>query len=247
MTSLAPDTATARVKALSAALAFDAALGPAALDAADIRHDLPAAALPFLVWEFGLEEITPWVTDLAAALRDGRQWQAIRGTPSSIAMALGWISAPLAAIEENPGDTWWDLFQLELSEAVGTDLLDPIIALTRLSRPAHADLIRIYTAEWDHRVLEVDGDGEIDGDGIIDDWSGVYLRDGGPKISMGKRLAAHDALAGLEAGPGATIETSSRAMDLRDGPGWLDEPFSDGPWAGGLNWTMRGAEIETAP
>ncbi len=221
--------------------------GPAALDAADIRHDLPAAALPFLVWEFGLEEITPWVTDLAAALRDGRQWQAIRGTPSSIAMALGWISAPLAAIEENPGDTWWDLFQLELSEAVSEAQLEPIIALTRLSRPAHSDLIRIYTAEWDERVLETDGDEEIDGGGMIDDWSGVYLRDGAPKISMGRRLAAHDALAAPTAGQGALTATSAAAFDLRHGPGWTDGPFSEGPWLGGLNWTMRGAEIETAP
>jgi hypothetical protein len=145
---------------------------------------VPDDVVPFLIWEYGLEEVTPWVGDSRRVIADGREWQRIRGTNDAILHALNWIDFSPLWIEESANSTWWDLFQFACPEVV-TDRrrLEQIIALTRLSKAAHTDLIRIYSPCWDVRVWEMD-EHKLDGGGYLDDWSGVWLRPDWPKVSF---------------------------------------------------------------
>lgn len=247
--TLLPPTATPRMLALSGAMKFGDDLWAAALRAGDVKADLPDPALPFLIWELGLDEAAAWVSDPRLLLREGRAWQAIRGTPAAIAQALAWIEAPLAAIEEDPAGSWWDLYQLEVAGTPSVETLAAIIALARLSQPAHVDLIRIYGGH-DERPVAAD-ESMVGGPGLIDDWSGVWLRDGWPKISLGARLASGDALpppawrdgateimgaresvATAASLPGSEREIRGEAVPLEwGGGGWPAGPWPEGGWA----------------
>jgi hypothetical protein len=173
--SLLPATATLADRVRERAIRLPARLQDASVRVGDILTDLPDAALPFVIYELGLEIVTPYVSDLRRVIQDGRAWERIRGTPVSIEMALGWIGVTPLWIEEHPQDPWWDLFQLALPEPVFNRALARIVALARLSKPAHMELVRLYNACGDERVLHTDGYGGTDGHGLQDDWSGVWV------------------------------------------------------------------------
>ncbi|WCR53871.1 MAG: hypothetical protein PG981_000893 [Wolbachia endosymbiont of Ctenocephalides orientis wCori] len=44
--------------------------------------------LPWLIEEYGLEEILPWVKDKKKAIEEGVRFQRLRGTPASLKIAL---------------------------------------------------------------------------------------------------------------------------------------------------------------
>lgn len=175
-----------------AAMRLPEGLWSAAGKVGDIKRGLykpdvaiPDDVVPFLIYELGLEPVAAWVPDLRRVLADGRAWQKIRGTPRSIEMALGWVD--FAPAVEELDDDWWDMFSLAFPAAV-TDRarLASIIALTRLSKPAHTDLIRVFTPDVDERAHQVNGYGMINGEGLINDWSGVWLRSDWPKVAFGR-------------------------------------------------------------
>ena len=172
--SLLPATATRADRVRERAVRLPARLRAASVRVGDILTDLPDAALPFVVYELGLEIVTPYVSDLRRVIADGREWERIRGTPVSIELALGWIGVTPLWIEESPQSYRWDLFQLALPEPVFGGALARIVALARLSKPAHMELVRIYNPCGDDRVLQTDGYGATDGRGLMDDWSGVW-------------------------------------------------------------------------
>jgi hypothetical protein len=183
---LAPN-ASPLMRALEAAMLAPDAVWDAALRVGDVKRDVLDATLPFLVYEYGLEPVANWVPDLRRLLVDGRRWQRVRGTPRAIELALGWIDVTPERIEEHASDRWWDLFQLGLQQPV-TDqaALERIIALTRLSKPAHKDVIRVYNDVYDLRALKMNR-GRTNGNVLINDWSGVWVKPGWPKISFGRK------------------------------------------------------------
>ncbi len=197
--SLLPPSATPYMRSLEAAMRLPEDVWAALARVGAVIHDAPDEAVPFLIWEYGLEEVVPWVPDLRRVLREGRAWQKIRGTPASIAQALSWVSAPLTGFEEAPDDTWWDLFQLALARPVpDRRALAAIVALTRLSKPAHSDVIRVYTPAYDRRAVRINR-ATVNGPDLVGDWSGVWLRPfdqpgAWPKISFGDRIARRDSL-----------------------------------------------------
>ncbi len=171
--NLLPPSSTTLEKHLEEVCRSDPEVFHAAFRVGDIKEDIPEEAIPFLVWELGLEPVLPYITDLQRALKEGRQWQKVRGTPEAIKLALGWVGLT-AIIEEQPEDIWWDLFQVGL-EAPPDDVdvyIPKIMPLIKLSKPAHTDLVRIYGGH-DHRRLVINGDGKINGGFHFNDWSGV--------------------------------------------------------------------------
>ena len=150
----------------------------------EVRADIPENSIPFLVYEYGLEPVLPYLgNDAARALIDGRDWQRLRGTggheddpdtPAAVRIGLGWISYG-ASVDADPDGSWWDLFQVGLDRVPDADQfyneLVRIIGITRLSKEAHSDLIRIYSGhDIRHLVVNV---GNIN-DEYINDWSGVF-------------------------------------------------------------------------
>jgi hypothetical protein len=182
-TPLLPTNKTKYMRAIEAGMQIDEALWQAARRIGDIKTDAPDAALPFLIWENGLEILLPWISDLRLLYDKGPAWQRIRGTPDAIVEALSWVNFAPTAIEEAAASTWWDLFQMAMPGVVDQKRLETIFSLTRLSKAAHTDIIRVYNSCWDIRAFEVD-QMRLDGGGYLDDWSGVWVRPEWPKISF---------------------------------------------------------------
>jgi hypothetical protein len=184
-TPLLPPSKSKYMRAVEAGMQIDEDLWRVAARIGDIKSDAPDAALPFLIWEHGLEILLPWISDLRLLYNKGPGWQRIRGTPESIDMALSWVDAKPDLIDEDAADDWWDLFQLAYDKAITEPAqLARIIALTRLSKAAHTDIIRMYSPCCDDRALEIDGYGEIGGAGLIGDWSGIWVRSDWPKLAF---------------------------------------------------------------
>jgi hypothetical protein len=204
---LLPSNAPRARKVRSAAMALPEALWQDASRVGDIKIDVPDAAVPFLIYELGLEPVTEYVADLRRVLADGRAWQRIRGTPASFDLAFGWVDAPPALLEDDATDTWWDLFQLGFDQPLPSRLLAQVIGLARLSKPAHTDVIRIYSHDYDLRAAKTDV-ALLDGPWLLDDWSGRWVRPDWPKISFGSKTIAVSDVA--MAGPVASLERRTR-------------------------------------
>lgn len=126
---------------------------------AAIRYDKldPPSAdfLPFLVWEYGLGELTPYVPNLYDLLREGLGWQRLRGTPAAMTIGLGWIGH-VAVIEEAWTERrWWNSYQLHFEDLPLDAALENIEGITRLSTPRRSQLYRV-THGYDARACELE-------------------------------------------------------------------------------------------
>lgn len=117
----------------------------------------PPSFLPFLVYELGLGELTPYVPNLYNLLDEGVDWQRVRGTPAAINMGLSWIGYS-ATLEEAPvSRRWWNSFQLRFAALPLKDDpdLEQIEGITTLSVPKRSQLRRgVY--QYDVGALTAD-------------------------------------------------------------------------------------------
>ncbi len=56
--------------------------------------------LPWLIWEYGLGELLPYLPEPRRAIAEGIRWQRLRGTPAALTTALSWIGAT-ATVEQS--------------------------------------------------------------------------------------------------------------------------------------------------
>ena len=151
----------------------------------DIKRRRLPGFLPFLLYEFGLIELTPYVLNPYILLDEGRAWQIERDTFAAVYRALGWVASP-ALIEEAPKHRkWWNSFQLRLENLPVSDLVDleRIEKVTGLSKPFRSDFRRGVHV-YDAPALETDA-GKLDGM-LLEHESGVRVRAGGPLWSLGR-------------------------------------------------------------
>ena len=151
----------------------------------DIKRRRLPSFLPFLLYEFGLIELTPYVLNPYILLDEGRAWQIERDTFAAVYRALGWIASP-AVIEEAPKHRkWWNSFQLRLEHLPASDLVDleRIEKVTGLSKPFRSDFRR-GVHQYDAPMFETDA-GKLDWM-LLEHESGVRVRDGGPLWSLGR-------------------------------------------------------------
>ena len=188
---LLPANATPLEQALS--LATDS-LSRLALPADAIRQfktDPSDPLLPWLVWEYGLGELLPYLPEPRQAIAEGILWQRLRGTPAALTTALAWIGAS-ATIEQEPPGVHFAEFQLDPGQVLDSDTaIANLIAIARLSAPARSRLSRIYHG-YDLRRVVLD-ESRL-GDALLSDHSGVLWKDGQTKLSFGRGFA-QDALA----------------------------------------------------
>lgn len=113
------------------------------------RFSVPADEdLPFLIWEWGLQPIVPFLPNPRAALAMGRLWQKQRGTISAGHMARAWIKGD-AAHEQ----TREKYYHLHLENFADHEKLFAIIVLSRQSQSLRNSLYRI-TYNYDVRAGE---------------------------------------------------------------------------------------------
>lgn len=141
--------------------------------------------LPFLVWEYGLGELTPYVPNLYQLIDQGVRWQRVRGTVSAVAIGLAWIGYTADLEETWSGRRWWNSFQLRFRTLPADDNpdLERIEGITTLSVSKRSDLRRgVYF--YDVEPMELD-EGRLDGT-MLDHESGIAVTQVGTIWSFGR-------------------------------------------------------------
>lgn len=169
---LLPPNATQLERDLSRASSFLPKLegGPPTIRTAK-RRNIPPSVLPWLVYEYGLGELTPYFDDLEELLVEGVAWQRIRGTPASIEQALGWLALLGEVDEAEAGSYRWSEYMVGLPEAVSDQTARDVIYLAALATPVRSRLNRVY-AVHDFRRFVLD-DSTLSGGAILSDHSGT--------------------------------------------------------------------------
>ncbi|XGA08605.1 MAG: phage tail protein [Wolbachia endosymbiont of Xenopsylla cheopis] len=139
--------------------------------------------LPFLVDEYGLEEILYWVADKRKAIKEGIEFQRLRGTPASLKMALKWANIDTITIEEEPpGEHFFEL-QIGIKDVPNNFFIDTVIALTKLALPVRSRLMRMYNNHYNAQRFILDA--SLWGD-LLSDYSGIKVIKDGPVLSFGR-------------------------------------------------------------
>ena len=149
--------------------------------------DVPATILPYLVHEFGLGAITPYLPDYASVVERGLRWQRLLGTPAAITEAFSWLEYAYQLEEMPTRRTRWHLFQAKLDRFPDDeDDLDPLETLAHLSEPARSEFWRGFHG---YDVRELEWSYSTWAGGMWSDCSGVRLHEGGAKWSFGRTFA----------------------------------------------------------
>lgn len=182
---LLPPNATQIERDLSRATSFFERIGqPVPTIRTAKRLNIPDGVVPWLIFEYGLGEILPFLDDQRAALVEGVLWQRIRGTPESLLIVLGWLGIEATVDESEGGSARWAEYQLGLSEPVqGLEPIYPIITAAKISQPVRSRLQRIYSV-YDYRRFVLDWSLLSEG-GPLSDHTGTRPIEGGPQISFG--------------------------------------------------------------
>ena len=185
--SLLPSNATDLERSLSAAMDSERRLSTAGqLLRTSKRLNIPDSVVPWLIYEYGLGELLPYLEDPRTAISTGVLWQRLRGTPESFRIALSWIGNDGRIEESEEGSIRWAQFQLGLDNAPnGLSGIDSVVELARLSSPVRSSLFRIYGGWYDGRRFRLD-EHHLSSLNPLCDHTGVYLRDGLPQLSFGR-------------------------------------------------------------
>ena len=189
MTHLLPSNAALFEQEMSKAMDSLARLGSPADSLRDFKSSPADALLPWLLWEYGLSELLPYLPDPRRAIRDGIRWQRLRGTPAALSTALSWVGAA-ATVEQEPPGIHFAEFQLDPGLVLDSNqTLANLVAIARLSAPARSRLSRIYHG---HDLRRMVLDESRLGEALLSDHSGVFWTDGQTKLSFGRvRKFAH--------------------------------------------------------
>ena len=180
---LLPPNATALERSLSLSTDLLTRLGGETEPLKGFKTDPSDSLLPWLIWEYGLGELLPYLPDPRRAIYEGIRWQRLRGTPAALTTALSWIGATATVEQETPGIHFAE-FQFDPGQVLDDDgSIANLIAIARLSAPARSRLSRIYHG-WDLRRLVLD-ESRL-GEALLSDHSGVFWRDGQTKLSFGR-------------------------------------------------------------
>lgn len=80
--------------------------------------------LPWLIWEYGLGELLPYLlANLASAIAEGILWQRLRGTPRALQIALGWMGADDVFVEPEVPGVHFAEFQIDPGQVLDDDRL----------------------------------------------------------------------------------------------------------------------------
>ena len=195
---LLPPNATALECSLSLSTDLLTRLGGETEPLKGFKTDPSDSLLPWLIWEYGLGELLPYLPDPRRAIAEGIRWQRLRGTPAALTTALSWIGATATVEQETPGIHFAE-FQFDPGRVLDDDgSIANLIAIARLSAPARSRLSRIYHG---HDLRRVVLDESRLGEALLSDHSGVFWRDGQTKLSFGRGFAQHALASGQQIAP----------------------------------------------
>lgn len=191
------------------------------------KEVLPDGWPMFLVWEYGLEELLPYLPDPRVVLVTGLQWQRIKGTPASLRMALAWLGLDAAVVEQEvPTGRHWFEYQIDPGTIPSRAQLVNIVGLARLSAPVGTRLSRLYHG-YDLRRAVYDETAWSDGS-LYSDHSGIYDPVLGVDLSFGRTLRLVAEL-GTPVSAGFRTLTHTRTTRYLDRQLWDFVSWGDGP------------------
>ena len=150
------------------------------------RVDIPDAVIDWLIYEYGLGEVTPYLTDPRQAIVQGIQWQRVRGTPRAVQLGLGWINFPAEVEESEAGTLRWAEYQLGLEDGPADhSQIGQVVGISGISQPARARMFRIHGGWYDYRRFLLNDHALSDGS-MLCDHTGTYVRPDWPQLSFGR-------------------------------------------------------------
>ncbi|WDQ98189.1 phage tail protein [Devosia sp. J2-20] len=186
MSAVLPENATPFEVALAQGMVPAAAIdsGINALRRVKMVSPRPSM-LPFLVYEYGLGELTPYVPNIYDLIDQGVRWQRLRGTLSAVAIGLAWVGYAATIEPAWTGRAWWNSFQLRFDSLPAADApdLERIEGVTRLSVPKRSQLRRGVHG-YDVGAVELD-ETRLDG-AMLDFESGTVVTAAGTVWSFGR-------------------------------------------------------------
>jgi hypothetical protein len=139
--------------------------------------------LPWIIEEYGLEEILRWAKDKRKAVEEGIKFQRLRGTLESLKIALKWANIEdITIIEEPPGKHFFEL-QVGIRDVPNDFFVDAVVELAKLSLPARSRLMRIFNDYYnvDRFILDESFFGSL-----LSDYSGTKIEKDVPVLSFGR-------------------------------------------------------------
>lgn len=188
------------------------------------KFNPPVSFLPFLVYEYGLGELTPFVPNLYSLVvdREGVNWQRVRGTPSAVYKGLGWLGYTATLEDAWYGRAYWNSTQLRFPSLPVRDVpdLERIEGIVRLSLPKRSQLRR---GVHQYDVGPAIGNASRLNGSLLERESGTRLRVDGPLWSFGRTTEIDHTLTEAE---GIAI---GNWLDVPDegGLAWIDMDY---PW-----------------
>lgn len=201
--TLLPPNATAQERALEAAVRLRDQVHAGVDGIVSFKEVPPESVLLWLVWEYGLEELLPYLPSARDVIEKGLDWERIKGTPEAVRLAMSWLTDGAPAIEEEtPGGPHWAEFMLDPGFVPdSTADMQAIIALARMSAPVGTILARVFHG-YDVRRFLLDGSQFGD---LLSDYSGVRDADLGLVLSFGRTSTTTVSLDDGEAQDGAKL------------------------------------------
>lgn len=161
-----------------------------------LRESPPPQIMPFLIWQLGLGELTPYLPQLYTLVSEGVRWQRVRGTPAALRRGLSWIEHDFLTLEEEIARIChcsgmarsrlrWSRVQIELDRVRDADRpdLERIAGIGQLSLPARSYFSRVYRG-YDIRAGETGY--QKTGACLTSDHSGVFIDDIPTQWSFGR-------------------------------------------------------------
>lgn len=193
--------------------------------------------LPWIIYEYGLAPLKPWITDSRRLIREGIAFNRIKGTPKALQVALSWVNLQADVIDSPPsveyraeleaaGQNPWAHFaeyDLQPPEIPTPSEIAAMAQLAVIAQPLRSRLWRIVHG-YDRAVLRL-SDNHLD-DAYLTDDSGWYPGEphkmtsshfvGTPPRSLLPTLPADIAVPKLSFGQGLTqIIDADNAHEMR--------------------------------
>lgn len=160
-------------------------MGAAVPSITTAKESPPPTFLPYLVYEYGLGMLTPYVTNLYDVIDAGVRWHRLRGTYTGVAQGLSFVGVTATVEPAWHGRAWWNSAQLRFPSLPANDvpLLGAIEGITGLSLPFRSDFRR---GVFDYDIQPAEADGAMLDESHIEEESGVRLSATGAVWSFGR-------------------------------------------------------------
>ncbi|ENN95341.1 phage protein [Bartonella vinsonii subsp. berkhoffii str. Tweed] len=143
----------------------------------------PPRFLPWLIEEYGLGELTPYVPNLYDLIDQGLEWQRLRGSLAAIDRGLEWLQMTARFQPAWTGRAWWNSFQLYFDQLPERTQLEAIEAIVRFSKSLRSDFRRGVNG---YDVQAMEGNMSRLDDSLLEYESGVCITAGGTLFSFGR-------------------------------------------------------------